>query len=64
MLNIPKLTGHNESSPKRKFIVLSAYINKLKRSHTNNLRAHLKALKQKKQGTLKEQKAGNNQTED
>jgi hypothetical protein len=33
------LMGHNESSAKRKFTVLSAFLKKLEGSHTNNLTA-------------------------
>jgi hypothetical protein len=42
--------GHNERG---KFIALSAFIRKLKRSHTSNLTAHLKALEQKEANTPK-----------
>jgi hypothetical protein len=37
--------GHNERSPRGKFIALSPSIKKLQR--TSNLKAHLKALEQK-----------------
>jgi hypothetical protein len=36
-----------------KFIALSAFIKKLKRSHISNLTAHLKALEQKEANTSK-----------
>ena len=39
---------------RRKFIALSTFIKKLKKSHTSNLIAHLKALKQKKSKHTKE----------
>ena len=42
---MPKLMGHNERSPRGKFIALSPSIKKLQR--TSNLKAHLKALEQK-----------------
>jgi hypothetical protein len=37
-----------------KFIELSVFIKKLKRSHTNNLTAHLEALEQKEANTQEE----------
>jgi hypothetical protein len=37
-----------------KFIALSAFIKKLKRSHNSNLTAHLKALEQKETNTPQE----------
>ena len=46
------------------FIALSAYIKKVKKAHTSDLTAHLKALEQKDSRlTEEEQKAGNNQIE-
>ena len=39
--------GHNESSAKRKLIVLSASKKKLERACTSSLMTHLKALEQK-----------------
>jgi hypothetical protein len=36
-----------------KFIVLSALVKKLERYHTNNLKAHLRALEQKEANSLK-----------
>ena len=45
--------GHNERG---KFIALSAFIRKLKRSHTSNLTAHLKALEQKEANAPKKRR--------
>jgi hypothetical protein len=45
--------GHNKSCVKRKFIVLSAFIKKLERSHMSNLIAYIKALEQKEANTPK-----------
>lgn len=41
--------GYNESSVKRKFINNFVFIKKLKRSHTSNFIAYLKALEQQQQ---------------
>ena len=38
---------------RNKFVTLSAYLKKLKRSHTRNLEAHLKVLEQKQEIALK-----------
>ena len=43
MHSIPKLMGYNENSVRGKFIALSAFIKKLERSHTSNLKAYFKA---------------------
>ena len=45
--------GHNESSLRAKFIVLSAFRKSVERSYRNDLAAHLKALEQKEAGTPK-----------
>ena len=47
MHNIPKLVEHYESTAKRKFIALSAYVKKVEKSHTSDLTVLLKALEQK-----------------
>ena len=44
---------HNKSCVKGKFIVLTAFIKKLERSHMSNLIASIKALKQKEANTPK-----------
>jgi superfamily II RNA helicase len=48
--------GHNERSPKRKPIVLSASKKKLERAYTRSLTAHMKALEQKEANTPKRSK--------
>jgi hypothetical protein len=45
--------GQNESSVRRKFRALSAFIMKLERSHRNKLTTHLKTLEEKEAKTLK-----------
>jgi hypothetical protein len=45
--------GHNESSPKRKLIALSASKKKLERAHTSSLTTQLKALEQKEANSPK-----------
>ena len=46
--------GYNESSVKRKLCSTKClYLNFFKRSHTSNLKAHLKALEQKEANTPK-----------
>jgi hypothetical protein len=45
--------GHNEISAKRKVLALSILVNKLVRSHSSNLKAHLKALEEKEANTPK-----------
>jgi hypothetical protein len=45
--------GHNESSPRGKFIHLSASRKKLERAYTNSLKVHLKALEQKEANSPK-----------
>ena len=49
MHSIPKLRGHKERSFRGKVTALTAYIKNSKRSHANDLTAHLKALNKKKQ---------------
>jgi hypothetical protein len=51
--HIPKLMGHNESSPKRKNHSFKSLQKKLERTHTSNLTAHLKALEQKEANSPK-----------
>ena len=47
MYNIPKPMENYESSVRGKFIALSVYMKKVEKSHTSNLTAYLKTLKQK-----------------
>lgn len=61
--NILKLMGNSKVVLGEKFIALSAFLQKLKSSHTNNLKVYLKALV-RKEGHQKEVMAGYNQTQD
>jgi hypothetical protein len=51
--NIPKLMGHNEGSPKRKHITLSAPQKKLERAYSSRLAPHLEALELKEANSAK-----------
>ena len=44
--------GHYESNAKKKFIALTAFIKKLERSYSSDLKAHLKDLEQTEENTL------------
>ena len=44
MYDFPKLMGHFEVVLRGMFIALSAYIRHVKKSHTSDLTAYLKAL--------------------
>jgi hypothetical protein len=48
--------GHNKTELRGKFIALSAFIKKLERSYTSNLKAHLIALEQKEANTPKKRR--------
>jgi hypothetical protein len=47
--NIPEPRGNSKSSPKIKFIAMSAYIKRTERSQINDLIYHLKLLEKQEQ---------------
>jgi hypothetical protein len=50
---LPEPMGHSKSSPKQKFIAMSAYVKRTERSQINNPMLHLKLLEKQEKAKLK-----------